>query len=105
MQFEAAPIIVYKGYVDDERNTDNAWFETVVHLFIILNKDLDDVKLTPLDGETDEAEWMTMYATFQMFASHFDFVVEAKKYIEEKHRDIKIHWNWIPAPASGSNSA
>tara|TARA_B100000035_G_C21033094_1_gene569426 strand:- start:2098 stop:3660 length:1563 start_codon:yes stop_codon:yes gene_type:complete len=79
--------IVYKGYVDDPRNTDNSWMETSASLFF-LNSDSDDYntlvsdlrpspegdpgakKLTPefiKDGEND----ITIYA------SHSDLLRDA----------------------------
>uniref|UniRef100_U3KNC9 Uncharacterized protein n=1 Tax=Oryctolagus cuniculus TaxID=9986 RepID=U3KNC9_RABIT len=45
----AVPLQVYKGYVDDPRNTDNAWIETVavsVHF-----QDQQDVELTRLNPD------------------------------------------------------
>lgn len=39
---------VYKGYVDDPRNTDNAWIETVA--ISIHFSDQNDVELTRLNS-------------------------------------------------------
>lgn len=46
--YPALPIQVYKGYMDDPRNTDNAWIETVavsVHF-----QDQNDVELNRLNS-------------------------------------------------------
>jgi hypothetical protein len=50
---------IYRGYVDDPRNTDNAWMETVAYLFhdndgqafrdVVLNAG-DDAKKSQMDG-------------------------------------------------------
>ena len=47
-------IKVYAGYVDDPRNTDNAWMETVAMLY----HDIDGTGLTtlPLQAGDDAAE-------------------------------------------------
>jgi len=66
---------VYSGYVDDRRNTDNAWMETTVkHKHISAR---DAAKLTP-KGQDDamDAQWLTLdkAAVDGLYASHGSFV-------------------------------
>lgn len=73
--FRDAPLI-YRGYVDDKRNTDNAWMEThVVHVHL---SDEDGIRLQPKpDGqETADARWFMLKDVEKMdlFASHTEFV-------------------------------
>lgn len=45
--------VIYRGYVDDERNTDNAWMETVaLHIHV----DYEESELQPLEAQEDDAE-------------------------------------------------
>jgi len=66
---------VYRGYVDDPRNTDNAWMETTV-----MHKHLDAAtaaKLKPKAGDDADAwRWMplTEPELAKMYASHGQFV-------------------------------
>ena len=66
--------IVYKGYVDDPRNTDNAWMETVACLFH------DDTGKTvgriPLSAGDDAqaVRWLTIDRPLKLYASHSDFI-------------------------------
>lgn len=76
---------IYKGYVDDPRNTDNAWMETVAYNFhddsgnIVGNMNLqagDDAK---------NVKWIDLSDDLVLYASHKDFLVK----IAEKHNS---HW-------------
>lgn len=67
---------IYRGYVDDPRNTDNAWMETVAAYVIIdgpiepaAGDDAAAVKLVPVE----EAIQMRLYA------NHKDFILKAYK--------------------------
>lgn len=70
--------VVYQGYVDDPRNTDNAWMETTVaHLHLP-----DDVahKLDARAGDDAVAvQWQEVSDEFlgKMYASHGQFVKKA----------------------------
>jgi len=72
---------IYRGYVDDPRNTDNAWMETTVYLFYI-NEALA-ARLT-LSGGSDalKARWLDIDAELlnsnhTLYADHRDFVERA----------------------------
>lgn len=71
---------VYQGYVDDPRNTDNAWIETDayhLHLPNGINVPLD-VTHDPDSGAAD-ARWMVLNETSiaSLYASHPDLVRKA----------------------------
>ena len=71
---------IYKGYVDDPRNTDNAWMETQVFWFQCPPALGNAI---PLHAGDDAAKvrWVTIYdtntntpASLQLYASHASFV-------------------------------
>ena len=69
--------ILYKGYVDDPRNTDNAWMETTVALYILPTKYNDRINLTAGDdaGQVawyplDESIYSTQPYDKPLYASH-----------------------------------
>jgi len=76
--------LVYEGYVDDPRNTDNAWMETSVHVFLI--DDALGEKLV-LRGGSDAAlaRWLDVDGDLlsgrseNLYADHIDFVYRALK--------------------------
>lgn len=79
--------ILYKGYVDDPRNTDNSWIETVV-AHINLSED-SKVKIgigKDEKKETLEKEWKELTLEFikSLYASHGNFVELALENLKEK---------------------
>ena len=67
--------LVYAGYVDDPRNTDNAWMETTVKHFHIDNSDL--AAALPLMGGDDaiKAMWIAISPlSIKLYASHAEWV-------------------------------
>jgi ADP-ribose pyrophosphatase len=73
---------IYRGYVDDPRNTDNAWMETTAYLFYI--EDNLASRLT-LSGGSDAlaAKWLDVDGELlkrgaqTLYADHKDFVLRA----------------------------
>ncbi|CAH8512649.1 unnamed protein product [Heterobilharzia americana] len=65
---------IYKGYVDDPRNTDNAWMETVAVNFH--DDQGDSLALFPLTaGDDAEAvSWTDISSELHLYASHRDFI-------------------------------
>jgi len=65
---------IYEGYVDDPRNTDNAWMETAAYNF----HDDDGKKAgkIPLNAGDDAqaVRWMAIDSGIQLYASHKDFI-------------------------------
>lgn len=76
--------LVYRGYVDDPRNTDHAWVETTVkhkHLPFELT-----TRLRPHAGDdASEVRWMTLTDDNlkQLYANHAQFVRLAKQRMDE----------------------
>ncbi|RTG82732.1 ADP-ribose pyrophosphatase [Schistosoma bovis] len=65
---------IYKGYVDDPRNTDNAWMETVaVNFHDEVGNCLALFPLTAGD-DADAVRWTDINSDLQLYASHRDFI-------------------------------
>lgn len=65
---------VYEGYVDDPRNTDNAWMETVAANFH--DEAGDAVARFRFTAGDDAASvrWQGIEGGLQLYASHFQFL-------------------------------
>ncbi|KAK3785345.1 hypothetical protein RRG08_045570 [Elysia crispata] len=65
---------VYRGYVDDPRNTDNAWMETVAMNFH--DQDGQGVARFKLHAGDDAVgvQWMDLSHHLELYASHVDFL-------------------------------
>ena len=76
--------MIYRGYVDDPRNTDNAWMETQCHHIHIYDKHLAEA--LPLQGGDDATHAMWIDITdpcLSLYASHkrwVDKVVNKMKF-------------------------
>jgi ADP-ribose pyrophosphatase len=80
--FEDADII-YKGYVDDPRNTDNAWMETTAsHLHIEGERELN----LKADSDAVNTKWveLTERNLSNLYASHGDFLRRAMENLHNK---------------------
>ncbi|CAL1535414.1 unnamed protein product [Lymnaea stagnalis] len=66
--------LIYKGYVDDPRNTDNAWMETVAMNFH--DEEGTGVAKFALHAGSDAegVKWMDVDSSLQLYASHRDFI-------------------------------
>ncbi|XP_004071576.1 ADP-ribose pyrophosphatase, mitochondrial [Oryzias latipes] len=76
---------VYKGYVDDPRNTDNAWMETVAVNF---HDELgDSVSELPLQAGDDagQVKWVDLDSSLNLYANHSHF-------LEIVAKERKAHW-------------
>ncbi|XP_015772187.1 PREDICTED: ADP-ribose pyrophosphatase, mitochondrial-like [Acropora digitifera] len=76
---------IYKGYLDDQRNTDNAWVETVAMNFhdetgkMLSSLDFEDEKGAPvvlwqeLSGQIklEAANWFLLYKVAQMWNAFY----------------------------------
>jgi len=84
-EFFAGGEEVYKGYVDDPRNTDNAWMETVAFSF----HDESGTKIGqfPLAAGDDAANicWMELSSRISVYASH-------KKMLNIVVEKLNAHW-------------
>lgn len=76
---------VYKGYVDDPRNTDNSWMETVaVNFHDDSGNSAGKVDLHAGDDAVG-VRWTDISSDLKLYASHFDFI----KIVALKHI---AHW-------------
>lgn len=68
---------LYKGYVDDPRNTDNAWMETIAVNFHDEEGNL--VGKFPLRAGDDakNVQWMDIDQSLGLYASHSYFIQTA----------------------------
>ncbi|XP_053194574.1 ADP-ribose pyrophosphatase, mitochondrial [Scomber japonicus] len=83
--FKSSGFQVYKGYVDDPRNTDNAWMETVAVNF---HDDTgNSVSELPLQAGDDagQVQWVDVDSSFPLYANHSHFLQLVAK-------ERKAHW-------------
>jgi|GEM_PF-3926587 len=82
IDFSSTPII-YQGYVDDPRNTDNAWMETSV-IHVHLNENQANTQQIQASDDAKQAEWRPITKTLvdSLYASHPHFVRLTLKYID-----------------------
>lgn len=65
---------IYKGYVDDPRNTDNAWMETVAYNFHDdTGKSVGKFSLKAGD-DAKNVKWMDIDQNLSLYASHSEFI-------------------------------
>ncbi len=65
---------VYRGYVDDPRNTDNAWMETVCVNFHDEDGTIFDQFKLHAGDDAVGVKWVDITPDIQLYASHADFV-------------------------------
>jgi len=65
---------VFKGYVDDPRNTDNAWMETVAMNFHDESGDVFGRFALAAGDDAGAVAWVTVSDDLKLYASHTDFV-------------------------------
>ena len=77
--FAKQGITVYAGYVDDPRNTDDAWMETVATLFLVPpGHPLSSMPLAAGDDASAVA-WMDVTDDLRLYASHERMVRAAEE--------------------------
>lgn len=70
---------VYRGYVDDPRNTDNAWMETIAYNFHDESgSTVGNLKLHAGDDAVG-VRWLDITTDLHLYASHKDIVKEVVK--------------------------
>lgn len=76
---------IYRNYVDDPRNTDNAWMETVaVNFHDETGMKVGRFKLCAGD-DAAHVQWIVLDASLQLYANH-------KLFIEKVVENRKAHW-------------
>lgn len=71
---------VYRGYVDDPRNTDNAWMETVAYNFHDDGDTFRNINLSAGD-DAKSVKWMDIDSNLKLYASHKNLIKE----VAQKH--------------------
>ncbi|XP_051744368.1 ADP-ribose pyrophosphatase, mitochondrial [Ctenopharyngodon idella] len=77
--FNSEGLQVYKGYVDDPRNTDNAWMETVAVNFH--DESGNSVSELPLQAGDDagQVSWIDIDSSLALYANHSHFLETVAK--------------------------
>ena len=79
--------IVFRGYADDERNTDNAWMETMCVVFKPSASQVAQLKFTEQEGETLRVAWVGLDSMLRpenkdkLFASHAHLLKLAARWL------------------------
>jgi ADP-ribose pyrophosphatase len=71
--------VIYRGYVDDPRNTDNCWMETVVMNFHDEDGSVFDKFELHAGDDAVGVKWTPITPELTLFASHTDFVRDVYK--------------------------
>ncbi|KAL1440880.1 hypothetical protein MTO96_009051 [Rhipicephalus appendiculatus] len=83
--FFSKGIEVYKGYVDDPRNTDNAWMETVACNFHDDSGNITGKFTLEAGDDAAKVKWTDINKELRLYASHSDLV---HKVVQR----LKAHW-------------
>jgi len=65
--------VVYQGYVDDPRNTDNAWIETTAVNFHADGNQVDEWMFRA-GSDARLVSWIEISSNLKLFANHVDFI-------------------------------
>ncbi len=65
---------IYRGYVDDYRNTDNAWMVTTVYNFHDESGEIFNKFKLKAGDDAGDVSWKEISQELDLFASHNDFV-------------------------------
>jgi ADP-ribose pyrophosphatase len=81
---------VYRGYVDEGRNTDNSWMESTAHHWHIPSS-ASDVYNIPLSSGDDatEVRWLNVQNDDDMrrlHGNHYEMIMKAVKQLKEKQK-------------------
>ncbi|XP_014277142.1 ADP-ribose pyrophosphatase, mitochondrial isoform X2 [Halyomorpha halys] len=78
-------ITVYQGYVDDIRNTDNAWIETTAQNFHDKNGDVFGNMNLKAGDDAIGVSWLDLSSKLSLYASHSKFL----EFVAKRH---EAHW-------------
>ena len=72
--FAEQNVVIFKGPVDDPRNTDNAWIETVaVNFHDESGKLFDKITLNAGD-DAQNVQWVDIDRNLKLYANHLKFI-------------------------------
>ena len=74
MEFFTKGDEIYKGYVDDPRNTDNSWMETVAINFHDEENNIVGKLRLKAGDDARNVRWMDLNKEINLYANHSDFV-------------------------------
>ena len=77
----AEGVEVYRGYVDDPRNTDNAWMETVAYNFHDENDLFKNITLKAGD-DAKHVKWLDIDSNLNLYANHKDFIQQVAEKLD-----------------------
>ncbi|CAG0884451.1 unnamed protein product [Cyprideis torosa] len=77
--FSAGGQEVYRGYVDDPRNTDNAWMETVAVNFHDETGEVVGNLKFEAGSDAGHASWIEIESDLSLYASHKDFIMKVAR--------------------------
>ncbi|KAM4852552.1 ADP-ribose pyrophosphatase, mitochondrial-like [Thomomys bottae] len=83
--FSQEQFVIYKGYVDDPRNTDNAWMETEAVNFHDDTGEVTCHLCLKAGDDSKEVKWVDIFDTLKHYASHWQFI----QFVAEKRG---AHW-------------
>jgi ADP-ribose pyrophosphatase len=72
--FSQEHFVVYKGYVDDPRNTDNAWIETEAVNYHDETGEIMDYLSLKAGDDAEEVKWVDIIDTLKLYASHSQLI-------------------------------
>lgn len=76
---------IYSGYVDDPRNTDNAWIETTAYNFHDDSGDILKGIHFEAGDDAGNVKWLDVDQSIELYANHRDIVNEVIKL-------LNAHW-------------
>lgn len=83
--FDVSGKQIYAGYVDDPRNTDNAWMETVAYNFHDESGDIVAKFEFKAGDDAKNLKWIDIDGTLSLYASH-------KEIIKIAVDQLNAHW-------------
>ena len=75
---------IFRGYVDDPRNTDNAWMETVAIHYHADGTEIDNCRFHA-GSDAKQVSWMEISNRLNLYASH-------KHFIKLAAERLQAHW-------------
>ncbi|KAG8511645.1 ADP-ribose pyrophosphatase, mitochondrial [Galemys pyrenaicus] len=84
--FSQKHLVIYQGYVDDPRNTDNAWIETEAVNYHDKTGEIMDNLILEAGDDAGKVKWVDISDKLKLYASHSQFI----KIVTEKQ---DAHWS------------
>lgn len=71
---------LWKGYVDDPRNTDNSWMETMAVNFHDESGDVFSKFKLHAGDDAGDVRWMAIRKDLKLYANHRDIIEKAARF-------------------------